>query len=81
MIHVRFDLLYSLSNNYSVTLYQQDLPQVPGVGDIVNIKGNPFRVIRVGWALGDNDDSHALYAYVDVSKAVNFELVLGGKNY
>lgn len=79
MIDIRFDLIYSAHNRGTVILHRGNYPQVPGVGDLVNINGNPYRVVCRGWAVG-NDDGQ-LYAYVEVDKASGFDVKIGGRTY
>jgi hypothetical protein len=68
-----------------VMLRRHDLWQVPLVGEIVSIDGNPYRIIHTGWALPDLDEmgpeTPIQYAYVKVQKASNFTVNLGGREY
>jgi len=92
-IHTRFDLVWNLSDMAGVMLRRQNLWQVPLVGETVNIGGNPYRVIDVGWSLpdmsdvstpsleGGPNDGYVQYAYVKVQKASDFTVMLGGTEY
>lgn len=77
-IDARFDLIYSLSDipagaPSGVQLARQPIPAVPSINDVINIKGNPYRVIRVGWALPyEPEEVGKLYAYISVQKAAAF---------
>lgn len=78
VIHTRFDF----GHPTRVMLVRCDLLQVPDVGQTVNIGGNPYVVVKVGWSLPDGDmDDYPQYAYVNVLKAGNFPLRLGGRDY
>lgn len=92
-IHTRFNLVWKLSDRAGVLLRRQNLWQVPEVGEIVNIGGNPYRVIHRGWALpdvtdpdtpvleGGPNDGYIQYAFVEVQKASDFTVTLGGTEY
>lgn len=75
-IDARFDLVTRLTDMSGATIHRCGLWQVPDVGQIVSIEGNPYRVISIGWALpsmaeSDPDDA-VQYAYVKVQKASDF---------
>ena len=92
-IHVRFDLVSPHDTDMAGVMWRrQNLWQVPLVGEIVNIGGNPYRVISVGWSLPDmldastpmeegGDDGYLQYAFVKVQKASKFTVTLGGTEY
>ena len=84
-IRTRFDLVWKLSNRDGVFLTLLDLWQVPRIKDIVNIEGNPYRVINVGWSLPTKEERHedspTQYAFVDVQKASEFKVLLGDREY
>lgn len=84
-IHTRFDLVWKLSDMPGVLLRRVNLWQVPLVGEIVNIGGNPYRVIQTGWSLPDEEEMHEMspvqYAFVKVQKASNFSVTIGDREY
>jgi len=63
-IQTRFDLWPSAANkDQRVTIARANIPQVPEVGETINLNGDPHIIHRRGWAL---DDDGQLFAYVDV---------------
>lgn len=69
MIHTRFDQIKAFSNrDEDTTIFRADLHQVPDVGQVVNIKGDPYIVRYVGWAISDDEDrdKYVQYAYVRI---------------
>lgn len=84
-IIVRFDLIHTLTDLSGVQLLKRPMPAVPSEGQIVNIGGNPYRVIEVGWAVpawdNENREDLNVYAYVRVQKASSFTVTLGGRKY
>ena len=74
LIRTRFDYWPSAARgNARVEIYRADLPRVPNVGEVINIKGNPYIVHARGWAIGDDEDGTGkLYAFVGVFKAGEF---------
>ena len=65
MTRVEFRTAYTEDHDDDVFLDRHDLPAVPDVGELVNINGNPYRVIERAWALG-NDSLVALHCYIRV---------------
>lgn len=73
LIHTRFDYWPSAARkDVRFEIFRANLPQVPSVGEQVNLKGNPYIVHARGWAIGDEDGNDKLYAYVGVFKAGEF---------
>lgn len=68
MISVRFDVINNMADKYEDTsAYSTNyLPAVPGVGETINIKGNPFIVHSRGWAVSDDDGD--MYCYIRLIK-------------
>lgn len=69
VVHVRFDFAMSLADrDKDRTAYvRADMPCVPGVGETVNLRGNPFIVVERGWSVGEQIspvDDYSLYAFV-----------------
>lgn len=97
MIRTRFNLIYTLSDmvpgaRSGVLLQYADLLQVPDLNEVVNIKGNPYRVFCRGWSIPEQDevggdgvvrrsDPYTQYAYVEVQKAADFTVWVAGKEY
>ena len=77
-IIVRFELLYRLSPRAVVLLHRMPMPQVPAEGQVITIRSDPYRVTAVSWAI---DASDAIFAYVDVQKASDFTVTIGGVEY
>jgi len=78
-ILVHFRLTTSLHNHHFVEVLSKRLWQVPQEGALINLNGNPFFAHNVGWAFTDDDET--AYAFVEVLKAGDFKLVLGGREY
>ena len=79
MLHAEFRLLYNLANRHEVALLAMEMPQVPSEGQIVNIEGNPYRVVAVAWSVLANNDQ--TYVYINVQKASDFTVIIGGHEY
>lgn len=73
---VTFNLVYNLQR---VQVHRRAMWQVPSVGQVVNINGDPYRVIDVGWAFTEDDPT--AYAYVDLQKAADFTVTVGDRDY
>ena len=65
-ITVRFDQQVNAATKGVEHILTTDLMQVPSVGELVNLAGNPYVVIRCGWAVDKGERQHA---YVDVLPA------------
>jgi hypothetical protein len=76
LIRVRFDIGHPASTgDEDRGLGYFDLPQVPDVGDPININGNPYIIHRRGWVIGtEGDDAGRLFAFVRVGKAGEFKV-------
>jgi hypothetical protein len=75
-IHIRFDKVVNLSRkDADITGFLRvDGVAAPSMGEIVNLKGNPYIVINVGWAYDDddqNDQKTQTYCFVRVAPAFN----------
>jgi hypothetical protein len=66
LIHVRFDVVKNMANRGAdVFLARYDLPEVPLVGELVSVKGDPYHVIERGWSVGCQDGEEGrLFAYL-----------------
>ena len=71
-IRTRFDKQVRASDQSLEHIMYTDLIQVPAVGEVVNLKGHPYVVIRRGWAMPEDDpdgDLYTQYCYVTVLPA------------
>jgi len=71
-IRTRFDQQVNAHTQGVEHIMYTDLIQVPEVGETVNLKGNPFIVIRRGWAMPEDDedgDLYTQYCYITVLPA------------
>ena len=72
-IRTRFDRQVRASDQAEEHIMYADLVQVPDVGELVNLKGNPYIVIRRGWAIstdiGEDGDLYTQYCFVTVLPA------------
>lgn len=64
MIKVRVDLVYSHNRDSDRTIYRGEWPQVPLIGESINLSGDPYIIHERGWATDDEDQ---LYSYLRVS--------------
>jgi hypothetical protein len=85
MIMARFDRVVSLAHRGEdqTDFARHLLPAVPNVGEIVNLRGDPYLVLERNWAVEDRElVSPQLYAYVRVLSATGAEgpAVLEGGN-
>jgi len=69
VINARFDVQTSASKRSVSFLAQCLVPAVPSVGESINVKGDPYIVIRRGWALDDPCENGRLFAYITVLAA------------
>lgn len=62
-IEVRFDKINSLAfkDKDHTGFARHKLPQVPDIGEIVSLKGDPYSVMERGWAV---DEDSNLFAYL-----------------
>lgn len=60
LVHVRFDV--SVNEERRAEAFRCDMPCVPELGELVSIKGEPYRVFDRGWAVCED----GAYAYVRV---------------
>jgi hypothetical protein len=65
-ITVRFDQQVNAATRDVEHILTTRVGQVPSVGELINLAGNPYIVIRRGWAA---DKDEAQHAYVDVLPA------------
>ncbi len=71
LIHVRFDLATSPNHEADVELCRANLPQVPNVGEVISLQGNPYVVNARCWSYGEDDalpGVELLWAYLRVMK-------------
>ena len=68
MIITEFRLVQKLSTTDADRFIARiDLPETPGVGEVVNIDGDPYIVYEKGWAVGAGKD-RAVYCYIRVTE-------------
>ena len=67
MTWVRFDRQTQSYQSKTRCLGYWEMPQVPQPGDGVNVNGEPYYVIRVGWAISTEEPD--IHAYVTVLPA------------
>lgn len=67
MINVRFDVVNTVGrpqlDNTGYARYK--ISQIPPCGDLINIKGDPFIIINVQWAIEDTEEG-TQWAYVRI---------------
>lgn len=69
MIHMRVELIIKESNkDNDQHIGYWDVYQVPDCGELINLHGDPYRVIERGWAL-DKAKPDEQYCYIRVLKA------------
>jgi hypothetical protein len=78
-LNTEFRLISNLSNGNNVFLEKADMTSIPKPAEIINLKGNPFIVHNVSYAI--NEETKKDYYYVDVFKAGSFKLKIGGRSY
>ena len=67
MIKTRFDIVQLASNeNYNKFLCWFDLEQVPNVGEVININGDPYLIANRGWAIDSESEDKGTYCYIDL---------------
>lgn len=75
LINTRFDrvVLFSNKDHDQTGFVRMMLPQVPDVGETVNLKGYPYVVLSRGWAYGEagDEDEGQTYCYIRVLPAFN----------
>lgn len=70
MIDTRFNVQTSSNQQTVRLLIQRMIAQVPGVGELVNIRGVPYVVISRAWSIDEAvGDFGSLNAYVTVLPA------------
>ena len=67
MIYVTVNLICGHSKDSDRTIFSQAWPQVPDVGELININGNPYIVYDRGWAASEDSIGERLYAFLRVS--------------
>jgi len=75
VIHTRFNRRMKASTrDDDVCVMRADLSQVPSVGELVSLKGNPYIVVERSWSMGEAslDDAYSQYAFVVVVPAGNW---------
>ena len=76
---VKYELITNLTYNYKVYLAEIVSNYSPAIGSIVNINGDPYIVYKVYAAIVE--DGNTTYLYVNVFKAGNFTVKIGGRIY
>ena len=69
LIHVRCDRITYLNNPAAdeTGFFRADIPQVPDVGEIVSLAGEPYIVMHRAWAIPAPDvPGYRAYAYLRV---------------
>jgi len=63
MINTRFNVIKQISDSdCDLILVRYLLPQVPIVGELINILGNPYSVFERGWSI--NEETGDLHCYI-----------------
>jgi len=81
LVWCEFRLALGSSRDSEVRFARYQLPQAPDVGELVNLKGNPFVVTRRGWATGGDgpeDVPTALYCYLAISRTHDYRIEVYG---
>jgi hypothetical protein len=63
MTNVEFRLAPKEDTGHDTFLSEVDMSSVPDVGELINIKGEPYRVINRAWSISR---APAVYCYVRV---------------
>ena len=70
MINVRFDLVPRISNpNHDYEMARYKLLETPQIGEIINIKGDPFVVFSRAWAIDEKTEE--LWCYIKLVRPHN----------
>ena len=62
LIDTRFDLVTSFYGDEKHQIARYKLPETPSIGELINIKGQPYKVVDKGWAIGCD----GLYCYINL---------------
>lgn len=64
MIHAEFRRAATEHRDNDTFIMRADVSAVPDRGEVININGEPYRVIERGWALAS--DQPGIYCYLRV---------------
>jgi hypothetical protein len=90
LIATKFLLFLNAGDKSGQRLALVLLPQVPDVGEIVNIGDNPYRVVERSWAIdvhsyeleyGIHGEQKDLQCFVKVQKAGDFKVKIRDKEF